>query len=66
VNAPAKPYELVSDERLQFLIDEQKRQYTRERGSDRNVFDTIMALTELREMRKNLRNNFAAALKVSA
>lgn len=62
MNAPAKPYELVSDERLQFLIDENKRRYTRERGSDRAVFDTIMALTELREMRKQ----FAAALKASA
>jgi hypothetical protein len=62
VDAKAKPYELVSDERLQFLIDENKRRYTRERGTDRNAFDTIMALTELREMRKH----FAAALKVSA
>jgi hypothetical protein len=62
VDAQAKPYELVSDERLQELIDANKRRYIRDRGSDRAVFDTVMALTELREIRKA----FAAAIKVPA
>jgi hypothetical protein len=62
VNAKAKPYELVSDERLQELIDANKRQYTRERAADRAPFDTVMALTELREMRRA----FATAIKASA
>lgn len=52
MNAQAKPFELVSDERLQELIDANKRLYTRERGKDEAVFDTVMALTELREMRR--------------
>ena len=62
MNTKAKPYELVSDERLQELIDTNKRQYTRERGSDRAPFDTVMALMELREVRKAL----ADAVKASA
>lgn len=63
MDAQAKPYELVSDERLQSLIDAYKRQYIREREkNDRATFDTVMALTELREMRKAL----ASALKVPA
>lgn len=63
MSAQAKPYELVSDERLQMLIDTYKRQYIRERETnDRAVFDTVMALTELREMRRS----FAAAIKASA
>jgi hypothetical protein len=63
LDAQAKPYELVSDERLQSLIDSYKRQYIREREkNDRSVFDTVMALTELREMRRS----FAAALRPSA
>lgn len=63
MDAQAKPYELVSDERLQSLIDSYKRQYIREREkNDRSVFDTVMALTELREMRRS----FAAALRTSA
>jgi hypothetical protein len=63
LDAQAKPYELVSDERLQSLIDSYKRQYIREREkNDRSVFDTVMALTELREMRRS----FAAALRTSA
>lgn len=63
MDAQAKPYELVSDARLQELIDVNKRLYIRERGkADRSVFDTVMALTELRENRKAL----ASALKASA
>jgi hypothetical protein len=52
MGAQAKPYEIVSDERLQSLIDKYKRQYIRERQkNDREVLDTVMALIELREMR---------------
>jgi hypothetical protein len=62
LDAQAKPYELVSDARLQDLIDLHKRQCIRERAkNDRAMFDTVMALTELREMRRAL-----AAMKASA